>query len=51
MTSSNPIEQHEDGTWWFWDEVWVNLHGPFDTKEDCEETLQDYIEWLDQEDE
>lgn len=28
--------------WYFWDEVWQNLHGPFNTIEDCRVSLRNY---------
>ena len=27
----NPIHEHEDGTWWFFDELWSLENGPFTT--------------------
>jgi hypothetical protein len=43
-----PPADHEDLSWWdgpgwyFYDETWANLHGPFATYEECQETLRDY---------
>jgi hypothetical protein len=38
----NPIHEHTDGTWWFWDEVWCEEHGPYETKEACTVELDKY---------
>jgi hypothetical protein len=31
--SGLPIEP--DGKWWFWDEMWVNAYGPYETEEEA----------------
>jgi hypothetical protein len=38
----DPVERLEDGTWIFWDETWVNWHGPFDNEEFCRKSLEEY---------
>ena len=45
LTSSDPIHQCE-GEWYFWDEVWMNQIGPFETEEDAREACRDYAEKL-----
>ncbi len=44
--STNPeiIHQHEDGSWWFWDESWSNENGPFSTEDICQTALDEYCE-------
>jgi hypothetical protein len=32
--------------WYFWDEIWCNLHGPFSTFEECSEALKNYAKAL-----
>lgn len=32
--------------WYFWDETWANVYGPFDTKDDAVSALIDYCERL-----
>ncbi len=38
MSNDNldPTHQHIDGSWWFYDETWVQEYGPFDTKESAD---------------
>jgi hypothetical protein len=36
----------EDGKFWFWDEVWCNKHGPYDTAEQRDNALQSYVDNL-----
>jgi hypothetical protein len=33
--------------WYFWDEVWVNRHGPFESREQAQEALNHYFRILD----
>lgn len=37
----SPIHE-ENGKWYFWDEVWVDRYGPYDTEEECKEALDRY---------
>lgn len=32
--------------WYFWDESWEHLHGPFATKREAEQALSYYVEEL-----
>lgn len=46
-----PIKQrdpvHEDGGyWWFWNEIWVDVHGPYITESAAREGLQRYLKFL-----
>jgi len=33
--------------YWFWDEIWIEKHGPFKTLEECTEKLNLYGKELD----
>ncbi len=41
--SSGPVHFHEE-KWWFWDEVWVDRIGPFDTETEARTVLKRYCE-------
>jgi hypothetical protein len=47
MEALTPINQHDDGSWYFWNEVWADEIGPFGTKEIAERALKDYGLFLD----
>ena len=34
-----------DRKWYFWDEAWFR-HGPFDSRQETEAALDDYVKWL-----
>lgn len=36
------INQHEDGTWYFWDETWSIEYGPYNTEELAKKVLEEY---------
>ena len=38
----NPLHEHADGTWWFYDATWVAEAGPFLTSEDAYAGLKSY---------
>src|SRR5208282_2494614 len=38
----NPIHEHEDGTWWFFDELWSLENGPFTTFDEAYNALAEY---------
>jgi len=38
---SDPIHE-EDEKWYFWNEVWADRHGPFDTEVEAREALHVY---------
>jgi hypothetical protein len=40
--SGNPMHQHEDNTWWFYEETWQLEQGPFDTHDDALTALGQY---------
>ena len=47
MTVKNGDPVHKNGgRWWFWDEVWVERHGPYATKAEAKAACARYAEWL-----
>lgn len=44
----NPICKY-DGKWWFWNEIWTERLGGYDSKEEAERELDKYCEFLDKE--
>lgn len=38
----NPLHQHEDGSWWFYEESWVYENGPYLTYDAGWEALEKY---------
>lgn len=42
----NPLHQHNDGTWWFYEESWSMESGPYPTKVDAEIWLAEYVNFL-----
>lgn len=43
VTPPDPVHQHEDGSWYFYDEVWTNEYGPYPSKEKCDAALSNYV--------
>jgi hypothetical protein len=43
---TDPVHQH-DSKWWFYDEVWADRIGPYDTEEIAREQVKYYAEYLD----
>lgn len=41
INSSDPVF-HNEGKWYFWDEVWIDSHGPYDTEEECRKAVIEY---------
>ncbi len=39
----DPLCQDIDG-WYFWDETWTTVYGPYKTEKEAEEALRDYAE-------
>lgn len=39
---SNPLHEHEDGTWWHFDELWSLENGPFSTYDEAYSALAEY---------
>jgi len=49
-SENRPFEVHQlhGGTlWYFWNETWTNMEGPFITREEAEHEMQRYAAWLD----
>lgn len=47
VSPPDPVHQHKDGTWWFYDELWVDEYGPFKDEAEAKTHLQAYFEkWL-----
>lgn len=42
LTDSNPLHEHKDGTWWFYEEMWAFENGPFPTFEEAASALEAY---------
>jgi hypothetical protein len=47
LLAQDPITQHEDGSWWHYDETWCDEYGPFPTRIEAENALNRYCHWLD----
>ena len=49
-----PIHYREEiiqkAGWYFYDETWGNAHGPYETKEEAQKSLNEYIKYLNGED-
>lgn len=45
VTNDNPVFA-KDGKWFFWDELWANESGPYDTEEEANQALEQYAESL-----
>jgi len=41
------IRQNKDGKWYFWDEIWSEEIGPYDTISECRRRLKEYTDYLD----
>jgi hypothetical protein len=41
----DPVHKYED-EWYFWDEVWYDRIGPYETEELCRADLERYCKWL-----
>ena len=37
-----PVHQHKDGTWWFWDETWGTEYGPYEYYEQACHAMGQY---------
>lgn len=38
----NPLHEHVDGTFWYYDETWAFENGPFDTRIEANASLESY---------
>ena len=41
---ANPVHQHKDGTWWWYDETWADENGPYETKDAALLAMKKYVE-------
>lgn len=46
--NGDPIHQHDDGSWWHFDELWSLENGPFETWDDAYNALAEYCTGLEQ---
>lgn len=44
----DPIHQHDDGSWWHFDELWSLENGPFETWDEAYNALAEYCAGLEQ---
>jgi len=35
----DPVFQDDGGKWYFWDECWIDMHGPFDDEDTARDAL------------
>lgn len=45
MTEGDPVFK-EEGMWYFYDETWSNVHGPFETEDDARKAVIAYVNYL-----
>lgn len=45
MVFKDPVHQYE-GKWYFWNEVWADRMGPYDSEDDAREAMNKYVETL-----
>lgn len=43
VKTPNPVHRGEDGKWYFWDEVWADRLGPYESEEAAVEAMRKYI--------
>lgn len=41
-----PVHQHEDGSWWFYEETWHTEGGPYDNAENAKKACENYAKQL-----
>jgi len=45
MKNNDPVHLNEDDQkWYFWNEVWADRFGPYDTEEIAREKVREYCE-------
>lgn len=42
LKDNNPVHQHSDGTWWFYEEAWADENGPYQTQEKANSECDQY---------
>lgn len=40
--NGDPVEQWADEKWYFWNEVWTDAYGPYDSEQDARDALKIY---------
>ena len=45
--TSDPVYQALDGMWYFWNEIWSNMYGPYDTEQEARKACIEYARRLD----
>jgi hypothetical protein len=45
MAGGNPVRRYGD-LYYYWDEVWRNCFGPFDTEQEADQSVSDYAKAL-----
>ncbi len=46
MKSYDPVYE-ENGQWYFWDEIWVDILGPYDSQAEARRQIDRYVKFLD----
>jgi hypothetical protein len=44
--SEDPVNRHDDGTWWFWDETWGDDYVPYHSEAEARQACRQYGDWL-----
>ena len=44
IINHDPVHQHRDGSWWWFNETWAHEEGPYVTKEEADAVLRRYID-------
>jgi hypothetical protein len=44
ITPPNPVHEHPDTTWRFYDEVWADEYGPYENELECRLALAEYCQ-------
>jgi hypothetical protein len=44
--TADPIHEHVDGSWWFWDETWADELGPFKDRPEAQKECDTYANQL-----
>lgn len=39
----DPVHQHKDGSWFWFEETWSDEYGPFTSRDDAEESCKRYV--------
>lgn len=45
-TFSDPIHQHADGTWWWYEETWTTESGPYPSRNDAADAVREHAKSL-----